>query len=135
MLIVADHASVESNNGKLNILGAFRQIIAPQFPARHHAMSLVIKLGGEIGDKPNPHTLSVSFTNKDGQELLKITGAFDMPRGEAGIQPEFNLVLEFRDIVLAQPDTYCFYVYVDDEDEPIDQTAIQITQAPPKSQE
>jgi hypothetical protein len=127
LLLVADHASVESNTGKLNILGAFRTIMASQFPVRHHAMSLVVKLGGEMGDKPNPHSLSASFTDDDGRELLKVSGSFNMPHGEPGIQPEFNAVMEFREMVFSRPGTYRFYIRVDDA-QLIESTAIQVVQ-------
>jgi len=135
MLIVADHASVETSTGKLNILGAFRQIQAGTFPAQHHTMSLVIKLGGGIGDKPNPHSLSISLVGEDGAELLSISGAFDMPRGMPGIQPEFNAVMEFRDIVFAHPGTYSFVVKVDNDEEITDQTVIQVDQIQRQAQE
>ena len=135
MLIVADHASVEPTTGKLNILGAFRRISAPEFPAQHPAMSLVTKIGGDYDDKPNPHTLSISLTDEDGNELLNISGPFDMPRTDPGIQPEFNTVIELRGIVFHQPGTYSFVVRIDDEDELTDQTAIQVVHNSRKAQE
>lgn len=135
MLIVADHASVEPSTGKLNILGAFRQIQAAAFPTQHPAMSVVTKIGGEYNDKPNPHTLSISLTDEDGHELLNISGPFDMPRADPGIQPEFNTVIELRGIVFPHPNTYSFVVRIDDEDELTEQTAIQVVLKPQKAQE
>jgi hypothetical protein len=135
MLIVADHASVEPGTGKLNILGAFRQIQAAHFPVQHHTMYLVIKLGGETGDKPNPHTLFVSFADEDGHELLNISTPFKMPRVNPGIQPEFNAVMEFRDLVFPHPGAYSFAVRVDKEDSATDQTAVHVIQTTPKAQE
>lgn len=134
MLITADHASVETTTGKLNILGAFKRILATQFPTKLPSMSLVIKLGGEIEDLPNPHTLAVALADEDGKELINISGPFNIPVYQRGVQPEFNAVIEFRDIVFSRPGDYRFYIRVDEGR--LDQsTVIQVVQKPEQAQE
>ncbi len=128
MLIVADHASVESNTGKLNILGAFRQITAKKFPARHGTMSIVVKLGGELGDNHEQRTLTVTLTDADGNDLISISGPFSFPHAPAGVQPEFNAVLELRNIVFPHPGSYQVNVTVDGEW--IDYMGIELAQLP-----
>jgi len=115
MLITADHASIEQPTGKLNILGAFRNILAANFPAKHRAMSVVIKIGGELGDNQEEHTLGIGIADEDGNNLFQVEGPFSLPHVPAGIQPEHNVVLELRDFVFPHPGIYQINVSVDNE--------------------
>ena len=115
ILTAADHASVEPTTGKLNILGAFSRIWAKSFPVRHRAMTLVVKVGGEFDDPSNPHKFKIAFTDEDGKELVTYTGQFSMPSVSAGVQPEWNAVMEFRDFVFKKAGTYTFFIEIDDD--------------------
>ncbi len=126
MLLVADHASVEPNTGKLNVLGAFRQIIASNFPLQYSRFSIVIKLGGEVGEIQRECTLTVILTNEDGKEILQFSAPFTMPVAhQTGMQPELNAVVELNNVVFPHPGEYQVSVFVDDQ--VISNTAIILT--------
>ena len=90
MMVTADYASIEPQTGKLNIIGVFNQINAQEFPTSHRRMYLVIKIGGEIFDNPNPHKLSVALADEDGIEIVAIEGEFEMLSSSPGILPQHS---------------------------------------------
>lgn len=112
---LADMANAEGLSGKLNIIGAFRTIYAKNFPAKHRAMTLVAKLGGQFGDAPNPHKMTIILANDDGKELFSRSISFNMPTTPPGIMPEFNAFFELRDMVFMKPGMYTFFIKVNDE--------------------
>jgi hypothetical protein len=114
MMIAADLANVDNQTKKLNIIGMFRSIQAGHFPITLNRMCLVIKIGGDITDSHSPHKLEVSLTDDDGKEMLKIEGTFEMPKSPPGIDPEYNALFEFNQLVFPKPGDYCFYLEVDD---------------------
>lgn len=131
MMLVADYASQEPQTGKLNILGVFRNIQSQNFPCMHYRMYLVINIGGEITDKPNPHSLYVSLTDEDGIEILHVSGDFHMPKGNLGIQPEQGLIFELNTVPFSKPGDYRFYLRVDDVE--LGSTLVQVIQLPTQS--
>lgn len=114
MMVAADHATVEPQTGKLNVLGIFNRISALKFPAVQQRMCLVVKIEGEIADSRNPHTLSVALTDEDGIEMVIIEGGFEMPGNPPGIPPEHISLLEFNEIIFQKPGEYRLYVRVND---------------------
>ena len=128
MLVAADYASVDQATGKLNILGAFRSIFAAEFPAQHRAMSVVVKLGGELGDNQEQHILAVALTDEDGNEMFRASGPFNLPRLSAGVQPEHNVILELRNLVFPHAGSYRIHVDVDDDEK--GSTDITLAQIP-----
>jgi hypothetical protein len=126
MCVTADYASIDTGTGKLNILGAFTRITAKQFPARHNRMALVVKIGPELGDHPDPRELSVVLVDEDGTDYLRVSMPFQLPHGDRGVRPEFNAVLELNNLEFPRPGIYEFRVYVDGEMQ--GQTSIQLVQ-------
>jgi hypothetical protein len=45
LALLADAATIDAS-GKLNILGVFERIIAPQFPVQHGRLALVVRFIG-----------------------------------------------------------------------------------------
>ena len=125
MMVTADYATIDPMTGKLHILGVFRNINARSFPCQHPRMCLALIIEGEIADSRNPHEMSVSLTDEDGQEIVALRGSFEMPTGVAGIPPHANVLLELNDLVFEEPGSYCFYVTVNDG-EVEESAAIQI---------
>ena len=130
MMVTADYASIEPQTGKLNIIGVFNQINAQEFPTSHRRMYLVIKIGGEIFDNPNPHKLSVALADEDGIEIVAIEGEFEMLSSSPGILPQHSALLEVNDAVFHRPGDYRFYVNVNDG-EAEESVVMQVTQRQP----
>ncbi len=125
MMITADCATVDHSNGKIHVLGIFRNIYTDAFPFQHSRMCLAMIIEGEISDSENPHDLSVTLADEDGKEVFSIRGAFEMPKSVGGIAPHCNLLLELNDLPFEKPGEYCFYAAING-DELDDTVAIQV---------
>ena len=125
MMITADYATVDHSNGKLHVLGVFREIYANAFPFRHSRMCLALIIEGEFAESNETHRLSVTLADEDGNEVFSMQGAFEMPVRVGGLLPHCNLLLEFNDLPFENPGEYCFYVTIN-ADEVVGATAIRV---------
>lgn len=127
VMVTADYATVDPMTGKLHILGVFRNISARSFPCMHPRMCLALIIEGEVADSRNPHELSISLADEDGQDLFSTQGGFELPPHASGTPPHTNVLLELNDLSFDKPGEYCFYVRVNDR-EVEGSTAIQVIQ-------
>lgn len=111
-LLAADYANI-TNDGKLNVMGIFRDINAFNFPARHSSMHLVIKLSPELGEYGDTRTLTVKLRDPDGVEIMSLMGPAAIPNSVGGRIPEVNAILELKDIIFPKPGPYQFVVLID----------------------
>jgi len=111
-LLAADYANV-ADGGKLNVMGIFQEIKAVTFPARHSSMHLVIKLAAELGEYGDTRTLNVKLRDPDGNEIMSISGAINIPKSSSGRVPEVNTILQIKDLIFPKPGPYQFVVLVD----------------------
>ncbi len=58
------------DNGKLNLLGAFDTIYAPQMPAFHPQCAVALRVTFQPGDE-GTRKLALSFINADGRSILQ----------------------------------------------------------------
>jgi hypothetical protein len=112
LLLAADYANI-TGDGKLNVMGIFRDINAYSFPTRHSSMHLVVKLGAELGEYGDTRTLTVKLRDPDGVDIMTITGPAVIPNSEGGRIPEINAILELKDIIFPKPGPYQFVVLID----------------------
>ncbi len=59
------------DNGKLNLLGAFDTIYAPQMPAFHPQCAVALRVTFQSGDE-GMRKLALNFINADGRSILQI---------------------------------------------------------------
>jgi hypothetical protein len=57
------------DNGKLNLLGAFDTIFAPQLPAVHPQCAVALRVTFMSGDE-GAHKLKLNFVNADGRAIM-----------------------------------------------------------------
>jgi hypothetical protein len=112
LLLAADYANI-TRDAKLNVMGVFNEIRAAAFPARQSSMHLVVKLGAELGEDGQTRQLTVKLRDADGATVMSLTGPVEIPKGEQGVRPEVNAILELKDIVFPRPGSYQFVVLVD----------------------
>jgi hypothetical protein len=112
LILAADYANI-TGDGKLNVLGIFNDIYSYNFPARHSAMHLVAKLGAELGEYGQTRNFTVKLLDEDGNQIMDISGQFQVPKGERGRKPEVNIILELKDVVFPKPGLYQFVILVD----------------------
>jgi hypothetical protein len=65
--ILCDAAT--EDHGKLNLLGAFDTIYAPQLPAVHPQCAVALRVTFTTGDE-GPHKLKLNFVNADGHAIM-----------------------------------------------------------------
>ena len=103
------------DNGKLNLLGAFDTIFAPQLPAVHPQCSVALRVrfaAGEEGD----HKLKLNFVDADGKSLMP---PIEMPVTVA--MPEDahfvtrNFVVNIQGLKFAEAGIYSVDVRLDDK--------------------
>jgi hypothetical protein len=76
-------------------------------------MHLVIKMVPELGEYGITRELFVKFHDPDGNELMKLSGMFNVPKSQGGLIPEVNVILALNDLVFPQPGPYQFIVMVE----------------------
>ena len=59
-------------NGKLNLLGTFDTIYAPQMPAHHSQCSVAMRIAFDRMEE-GPHHLAVHFVDEDGHPIMPVT--------------------------------------------------------------
>jgi hypothetical protein len=133
IFLVADYANV-TREGKLNVMGIFNDIHSISFPARHASMHLVAKLGAELGEWGQSRDFTVKLLDADGNQIMDVTGQFQVPKGERGRTPEVNIILELKDVVFPTPGAYQF-VFLVDKDQKADLSLHLNQLEPPKPAE
>ncbi|MBI5879619.1 MAG: hypothetical protein HZB53_18365 [Chloroflexi bacterium] len=108
LALLADCANVTAD-GKLNMMGIFEQLYAPQFPAVHASMQLVMRIEATPFES-GVHPLRVAFSDADARELFAVPGTLAVPESRAGENVRVNQIFVFNGLVLPQPGRYEFIV-------------------------
>lgn len=113
LLLVADSANF-SLEGKLNILGIFDQIFAPNFPANHPQMSLVLRIEIEDEDPGNSYEFRVELLSPEKKVLIGGTSPVTLP---SEIPPGTLLpqILPFTNIQFEGPGDYTWQILINDQ--------------------
>lgn len=117
LALLADAANV-SQEGKLNILGAFANINAREFPARHPAMQLVLRFEASPAEAGMKKKLEVKVLDEDGRQVGGIGGDFSVPSpSPPGRRIYMQTALRINDAVFPKEGDYIFAVLIDDKTE------------------
>ena len=107
LAVIADYASV-SIGDKLNVLGVFDTIFAPEFPVLHPHMVFALRVEFDYDDAKRRHSMSIWLEDEDGGRLLETGGDIDIgpiPPGEFRFH---NLIVDLNNVGFAGPATYHF---------------------------
>lgn len=101
-------------NGKLNVLGTFDTIYAPEFPSHHPQCSVAMRLAFDRIEE-GPHHLIINFVDEDGQPIMRGT---DVPL-EVVFPPDAtfisrNFVVNIQQLKFDKPGLYSVDVIFDD---------------------
>ncbi len=114
-VLLADYANL-TINGKLNVMGVFRQITATSFPCRHLSMYLVIKLQSEpLDDLNREQSLIANLIDADGSVLHQIEMPFKFPKLSDGFRPEANFLLQINNLEFPYPGDYIWHIIVNND--------------------
>lgn len=115
IVLLADYANL-TGNGKLNVMGVFRQIYAHHFPCRHLSMYLVIKLQTDpIEEIRGERILIARLIDADASVLHELELPFKFPERIGGLRPEANFILNINNIDFPYPGDYAWHVMVENE--------------------
>ena len=103
------------DNGKLNLLGAFDTIYAPQMPAVHPQCSVALRATFMPGDE-GTRKLSLNFINADGRSIMQ---AIELPvpvalPDEAHFLTR-NFIINIQQLKFEEAGLYSVDVRVDDQ--------------------
>jgi hypothetical protein len=101
-------------NGKLNVLGTFDTMYAPQMPMQHPQCSIAVRIAFDRIEEGR-HTLSVNFVDEDGQPIMK---TMQIPV-EVSFPPDAtfisrNLVVNILQLTFSRAGLYSVDLSVDD---------------------
>ena len=103
------------DNGKLNLLGAFDTIYAPQLPAVHPQCAVALRVTFMPGDE-GERKLSVNFINADGRPIMQ---GIDLPvpvtlPDDAHFLTR-NFIVNFQQLKFAEAGLYSVDIRLDNE--------------------
>lgn len=123
---LADYANV-TQDGKLNVMGAFDTIIAKQFPAVLPLAVIALRLTLDYEDRSAAHSLELVIVNQDGREFGKLEGRLEVPQIPPGQRATVNQVLTLQQLSFDRPDRFSVVIRWDGEERqrlPLDVVAV-----------
>jgi hypothetical protein len=116
IFLTAENANLTIDN-KINIFSIFNQINAPQFPTTFLHLTVVIKLGLELAERPDNRKITLFFAGEDSntQQVKMMEDTINFPNRIGGLTPEHVMILNVNMIGFPEPGTYQFILHVDDQ--------------------
>ena len=111
--VLADYAGLSIDH-KLNIMGIFTTLNAPQVPVVHPQMKLVTQFefdASETGQRP----LRVTLVDADGHELFGIGAVVTIQATHDGHPALLNQILDLSHLAFPAFGDYEFRILIDDE--------------------
>jgi hypothetical protein len=101
-------------SGKLNLLGTFDTLYAPELPAHHPQCSVAVRIAFERNEE-GPHSLSIHFVDEDGQPIMEPTDV----SMEAAFPPDAtfisrNFIVNFQQLKFDKTGLYSVNLVLDD---------------------
>lgn len=113
LALLADAANV-SQEGKLNILGAFSNINTSVVPARHPEMQLVLAMEASPAESGMTKQFEVKVLDEDGMQVGGLKGSFKLPSpAKPGSRLRMQSVLRITDAVFPKEGDYTFAILID----------------------
>jgi hypothetical protein len=107
LAVLADCANVAAGD-KLNVMGVFDTIFAPQFPMAHAFMVLALRLKLEYEDGGKTHDLLIVLRDEDGREYLRAEAKANVGHVAPGEVQHVNQILNFAALGFTKPGHYAF---------------------------
>jgi hypothetical protein len=124
--LLADEANI-SQEGKLNVLGAFDRISASRFPTLHPRMVFVFRVHAEYADAGERFPTRVRLMDEDGGTLFDAAGELVAPKLAPGEFITANQIFSLVGVRFARPGHYKFVLNVGDL--PPHETPLRVIQA------
>ena len=109
--LLADEANI-SQEGKLNILGAFDRIAAARYPTLHPRMVFVFRVHAEYADAGERFPTRVRLMDEDGATLFEANGELTAPKLLPGEFTTANQLFSLVGVRFPRPGHYKFVLNV-----------------------
>jgi hypothetical protein len=109
--LLADEANI-SQEGKLNVLGAFDRIAAARFPTLHPRMVFVFRVHAEYADAGERFATRVRLMDEDGGTLFDASGELVAPPLAPGEFITANQLFSLVGVRFPRPGHYKFVLNV-----------------------
>jgi uncharacterized protein DUF6941 len=114
LIALADNANIAAGD-KLNIMGIFDTIWAPQFPTMQPFMVLAMRFRVGYEDGGKKHTIVVVLKDQDGKDYLRAQAQAEVAKIPPGTWGHPNQILTFVAMGFGKPGKYAFHVTIDGE--------------------
>ena len=131
--LLADEANV-SQEGKLNVLGAFDRIAAASFPTVHPKLVFVFRVQAEHEDGGRRFPVQVRLVDEDGGQLFEAAGEIVAPPVPPGEFATANQIFTLLAVRFPRPGRYRFVVRLGDlepHETPLALVALPVAGPPP----
>jgi hypothetical protein len=118
------------DNGKLNLLGAFDTIFAPQLPAVHPQCAVALRVTFMSGDEGS-RQLKLNFVNADGRPIMppiEIPVAVGLPDDVHFVTR--NFIINIQQLKFAEAGLYSVDVRLDDKSQASIPLSIKLVERP-----
>jgi hypothetical protein len=118
------------DNGKLNLLGAFDTIFAPQLPAVHPQCAVALRVTFMSGDEGS-RQLKLNFVNADGRPIMppiEIPVAVALPDDVHFVTR--NFIINIQQLKFAEAGLYSVDVRLDDKSQASIPLSIKLVERP-----
>ena len=113
LALIADAANTDAA-GKLNVLGLFDTIFASSFPARHPALTLVLRFECNASEFGKVKEMTIGLHTADGEKLFEIQGNMAIPTPKSPLY-HAQVIFELKDLVFPKEGDYAFYINIGGE--------------------
>ena len=117
LALVADAAN-RSQEGKLNILGAFANLYATTYPVRHPEMQLVLRMEASPAEVGLQKKFRVILLDFDGNpQDTRVEGEFTIPPAkQPGRRVHMEAIIRLIDTTFQNEGDYTFAIMINDEE-------------------
>jgi hypothetical protein len=114
--VLADYANV-SQDGKLNIMGIFQEINAPELPLQLPQMYLVLSFTAGPAEFGLVRDIRVVLLHSDGQEVFALEAQMQVPNAaRPGRRAYINETIGLAGVPFQQAGDYAFSILVGDDE-------------------
>lgn len=112
--MVADAANV-SQEGKLNVLGAFDTCFMTVLPGRFRQSDLVLRLGFNPVEKGTPRRIRIVLVDEDGKEGPALEASLEIPRDTPPNVNAVNLIVPLPILQFERYGDYQLAILIDSD--------------------
>jgi len=123
-------------DGKLNVMGIFTHIFAPEFPARHPSSTLVTRITPDVDEYDAELEFAINLIGPDAETVWNFRRPIKLPPPHNGRPSNLNVIHILHDLVFPAAGRYEFKVLIDNQekaDMALD-AIVRVETAPPTEQ-